>query len=185
MKIDSNLKDTIKASIGVLVVVAVVIGGIEIYNTLTTNEAEEKHAFLTAALIRYDDLDIDEVRDGFSNLLNIISNEHFNNPEELNSLIDRESVLMRYYKESYFILYSPTKEMYAIKKSLIEEGSLFLSSYYYLKVALNSKNKKEHDTYLLYLDKAIKYHEDAINLRDQNGIELNQWKIKIDKELSN
>ncbi|UCE97439.1 MAG: hypothetical protein JSV74_05670 [Dehalococcoidia bacterium] len=179
------MKDTIKASIGVLIVIAVVIGGIEIYNALTINEAEEKHAFITAALTLYDDLDIDEVRDGFDNLLNIISNEQFDSPEGLNSLIDRELRLMRYYKESYYLLYGPTEEMYSIKKSLLEEGSLFLSSYYYLKVAVENKNNNKYDVYLLYMDKAIQYHENALNLRNQNGIELNQWKAKIDKELSN
>ena len=185
MKIDQNIKDAIKASVGIAVVVVLIVIGIGIYDAVTNPEAEEIYGFITFALILHDDISENEVREDILNLIDNISSNQIDNPKEIDSALARESSLIRGYKERYYILISPTDEMRALKESLVEEGSLFLSSYYYLREAWESKNNDDYDAYLSNKEKAIQYLDDAMNLRIQNGVELNQWKMKIEAELSN
>ena len=185
MKIDQNIKDAIKASVVIMAVVALIAVGIEIYDTVTNPETEEIYGFITFALILHADLDENEVKDDILNLIDNISSVQVENSQEINSVIVRESSLIRRYKESFYTLVSPTDEMRALKESLIEEASLFLISYSYLGEALESKSNDDYNAYLLNIEKATQYLDDAMNLRNQNRVELDQWKTKIEAELSN
>jgi len=185
MKIDQNIKDTIKASVVIVTVIILIVSGIEIYNAVTYNEAEESYGFLKLAQTLHNDLDDNEVRDNFHNLFTNISYNQIRNPKEIDSSLNTGLRLMRDYKERYYSLYSPTEEMRAIKESLVDEGSLFLSSYSYLRKSWESKNNNDYDAYLLNIEQAVQYFNDAMDLRVQNGEELSQWKMKIEAELSN
>ncbi|MFC1866422.1 hypothetical protein ACFLYB_06920 [Chloroflexota bacterium] len=185
MKIDQNIKDAIKASVGIFAVIVLIVACIMIYDAVTYNEVEEISGFLTYALILHDDLDENEIRDNIHNLIGNISSNQIENPEIIDSALVRESSLIRHYKERYYILISPTDEMYALKKSLIEEGRLFLSSYMYLKEAWESKKNDDNNAYLSNVEKTIQYLDDSMNLRIQNRAELDEWKIKFEAELLN
>jgi hypothetical protein len=185
MKIDQNIIDAIKASVGIIAVIVLIVACIMIYDAVTYNEVEEISGFLTYVLILHDDLDENEIRDNINNLIGNISSYQIENPEIIDSALVRESCLIRHYKERYYILISPTDEMYALKESLIEEGRLFLSSYMYLKEAWESKNNDDNKAYLSNVEKTIQYLDDAMNLRIQNRAELDEWKIKIEAELLN
>jgi hypothetical protein len=185
MKIDENIKDAIKASLGIVAVIVLIVACIMIYDAVTYNEAEEISGFLTYALILHDDLDENEVRDSILNLIDNISSNQIENPKEIDSSLVRESSRIRHNRERYYILLAPTDEMRAIKESLVEEGRLFLTSYMYLKEAWKSKNNDDYNAYSSNIEKAIQYLDDAMNLRVQNKEELNQWKMKIEYELSN
>jgi len=185
MKIDQNIKVVVKASLVIAAVVILIVIGIVIYDAVTNPVIEKISGFITFALVLHDDLDENEVRDDIFNLIDSISSNKVENPGEIDSRLARESSLIRGYKERFYLLISPTDEIRALKKSLIEEGSLFLVSYSYLREAWESKNNGDHDAYLSNIEKATQYLDDAINLRIQNGAELEQWKIKIEAELSN
>jgi len=185
MKIDQNFIDAIKASVVIMAVVALIAVSIGIYDAVANPENEEIYGFITFALILHDDLDEDEIRSDILNHIDNISNNQIENSEEIDSTLVRESSLIRRYKEKYYILISPTDEMRALKESLVKEGSLFLSSYYYLREALESKNNDDYNAYLSNIEKAIQYLDDAMNLRVQNGAELEEWKMIIEAELSN
>jgi len=185
MKIDQNIRDAIRASVVIVAVVVLIALGIGVYDAVTNPVAEETYGFLTFALILHDDFDENEVKDDILNLMDIISSNKVGDPKEIDTALNRKSTLIRRYKERYYILISPTDEMRAIKESLIEEGDLFLSSCHYLREAWESKNNDDYNTYLSNKEKAIQYLDDAMNLRIQNGVELNQWKMKIEAELSN
>jgi len=183
MKLDQNIKDAIKASVGILAIVVLIVTTIQIYDVMTYNEAEENYRFLYPALILHENFDENEVRDDILNLIDNISSIQIENPQKITSALDRGSTLMRYYKEGYYI-YASTEEMRAIKESLVEEGSLFLRSYFYLRKAWESKNNNNYNAYLSNMEQAIQCLDDAMNLRVQNGVELDQWKIKTEAELS-
>ena len=185
MKIDQNTKDTIIASVAIVAIVILIVVGIGIFNAVTNPEAGEIYGFITFALILHNDLDENEVRDDILNLIDNISSNQVENLQEIDSVLVRKSNLIRGYKERFYILISPTEEMRALKKSLVEEGSLFLSSYYYLREALESKNNDDYNTYLSNIDKAIQYLDDAMDLRVQNKAVLDQWEMKLEAELSN
>ncbi len=185
MKIDQNIKDAIIASVVIMAVVVLLAAGIVIYDAVTNPETEEIYGFITFALLLHDDLNENEVKDDVLNLIDNISSAQVENSQEIRSVIDRESSLIRRYKEKFYILMPPTDEMRAIKKSLIEEGSLFLVSYSYLREALESNVNDDYNTYLLNIEKASQYLDDAMNLRIQNRVELEQWTMKIEAEISN
>jgi hypothetical protein len=184
VKINQDIKDAIKASVGIIAVVALITAVVEIYSVVTNTETQEIYGFITFALILHDDLDGSEVEDDVLNLIDNISITQEENYQEIRSTIVRESSLMRYYKESFYLLICPTDEMRALKESLIEEASLFLISYSYLGEALESKINDDYDTYLLNIEKVAQYLDDARNLRIHNRAELEQWKAKIEAELS-
>ncbi|MFC1846508.1 hypothetical protein ACFLYS_00405 [Chloroflexota bacterium] len=185
MKIDQNFKDAFKASVVIMAVVVLIAVAIGICYAVIHPEAEEIYGFLAFALILHDDLDENGIRDNILNHIDNISNKQIENPKEIDSVLVRESSLIRLYKEKYYILISPTDEMRALKESLVEEGNIFLMSYNYLREALASKNKDDNNNYLLNIEKAKQYLDDAMNLRIQNRVELDQWKVKIEAELSN
>jgi len=185
MKLDQNIKDAIKASVIIAAVIVLVVTGIIIYDALTNPEIEKISRFIAFALILHDDLDENKVRDDILNHIDNISGDQIENPQEIDSALVRESSLIRsYYKERFYLLISPTDEMRALKESMIEEGSLFLVSYSYLREALESKSNGDNNACLLNLEKAKQYLNDAISLRTQNDMELNQWKAEIEEELS-
>jgi hypothetical protein len=185
MKIDQNIKDAIKVTVIVVAIVVLITVGIGIYDAVTNPESEEIYRFLTFTLILHDDLDENAIRDDILNLIDSISSNQIKNPDEIDSTITHESNLIRRNKERYYFLVSPTDEMRELKDSLVEEGRLFLSSYYYLREAWESKNNDDKNAFLSNKEKAIQYLDDAMNLRIQNRAELDQWKIKIEAELTN
>ena len=185
MKIDQNIKDAIYASVAIVAVVVLITIGIVVYDAVTNPKAEEIYEFLNFALILHDDLDENEIRDDILNHIDNMSSNQVENPEEIDSVLVRESNLIRGYKERFKILVSPTDKMRALKESLIEEGSLFLMAYNYLREALESKNNDDYDAYFSNIEKAKQYLDNAMNLRNQNRAELDQRKMKIEAELSN
>ena len=185
MKLDQNIQDAIKATIIIVVIVILIAAGIGIYHAVNNPESEEVYGFITFALILHADLDENEVTNDIFNLIDDISNAQVNNSQEITSMIDRESSIIRHYKERFYILISPTDEMRTLKESLIEEGTLLLVSYSFLREALENKINNDDNTYSLNMENAIQYLDEAMNLRIQNGIELEQWKMKIEEELSN
>ena len=184
MKIDQNIKDTFKASAAVVVVVVLIVVGIMIYDAVTHPITEEIYEFITFSLILHDDLDENEVRENILNLIDNVSSNQIKNPEAIDSALNRQSTLIRRYKERYFILVSPTDEMRALKNNLVEEGNLFLTSYYYSKEALKSRENDDHNMYLSNIEQALQYLDDAMNLRMQNRAELDQWKMEMEEKLS-
>ncbi|HEX78913.1 MAG TPA: hypothetical protein G4O19_02025 [Dehalococcoidia bacterium] len=184
MKIDQNIKDTIKASAIIAAVVILIVVGIGIYDAIANPEVEEIYGFITFSLILHDDLDEIEVSNDILNFADIISSNQIENPQEIDSALVRQSSILRNYKERFYILISPTDEMRVLKESLIEEGSLFLTSYYYLREALESNSNGDYDACLLNIEEAKQRLNDAMNLRTQNKLELDQWKMKIEAELS-
>jgi hypothetical protein len=185
VKINQDIKDAIKASVGIMAVVVLITAAVEIYNLVNNTETEETYGFITLALVLHADLDVSEVEDDILNLIDNIAITQVEDFQEIHSTIVRESRLIRYYKESFYLLVCPTDEMRALKESLIEEANLFLISYSNLGEALESKINDDYDTYLLNIEKVAQYLDDAINLRIQNRAELEQWKAKIEAELSN
>lgn len=185
MKIEQDIKDTIKASAIIVAVVVLIAACSEIWRAATNPETEESYGFITLALVLHADIDENEVENNILNLIDDISSAQEDNYQEIHSKIVRESSSLRYYKEGFYLLISPTDEMRALKESLIEEASLFLVSYSYLGEALESTINDDYDTTLLNIEKATQYLDDAINLRIQNRMELDQWKIRIEAELSN
>jgi hypothetical protein len=184
MKIDQNIKDTIRASAIIMSIVVLIVVCIEVYVAVTSNETEEIHGFLTLAMSLHDDIDGDEVRDDILSLIDNISGSQIENPEEIDLALARGLHLMKAYKERFYVLISPTDEMRALKESLIKEGGLFLSSYHYLKEAWESKNDDNYNAYLSNLEKAGQCLDDAADLRLQNGTELDRWEMEIEAELS-
>ena len=184
MQIDHNIKDAIKASVIIVVVVILIAAGIGIYDAVTNPESEEIYGFITFALILHADLDDNEVANDILNLIDDISNAQEGTFQEIISVIDRESSIIRHYKERFYILISPTDEMRALKESLIEEGTLFLLSYSLLREALESKIDDDDNAYSLNIEKVTQYLDEAMNLRIHNRTELNQWKMKIEAEIS-
>jgi cellobiose-specific phosphotransferase system component IIA len=73
--------------------------------------------------------------------------------------------------------------MRTLKESLIEEETLFLVSYSYLREALESNRNGDYNACLSNIEKAKQKLDEAINLRNQNKEELDRWKMKIEAEL--
>jgi len=185
MNINQNIKDAIKASVGIIAIVTLITVGAEIYKAATNSETEEVYGFITFALTLHEDFDENEAKDDILDLIDIISSAQTEDYQEIYSLVSRESRLIRYYKESFYLLISPTDEMWAIKESLIEEASLFLMSCSRLREALESKVvDDDYNAYLLNIEEATQYLDDAMNLRIENRAELDRWKTEIEAELS-
>jgi len=105
MKLDQNIKDAIKASVGILAIVVLIVTTIQIYDVMTYNEAEENYRFLYPALILHENFDENEVRDDILNHIDNISGDQIENPQEIDSALVRESSLIRsYYKERFYLL---------------------------------------------------------------------------------
>ena len=168
-----------------MAVVALITVVVEIYSVVTNTETEEIYGFVSFAITLHNDLDESEVEDDILNLIDNISITQVEYSQEIHSTIIREASLIRRYQEGLYLLMCPTDEMRTLKESLIEESNLFLISYAYLGEALESKINDDYDTYLLDIEKAAQYLDDAMNLRIHNRAELEQWQIITEAELSN
>ena len=184
MEINQNIKDAIKASVIIAAVLVLIVVGIGIYDSIAHPEIEKIAGFIALTLILHDDLDENEVRDGFLDFINSISSNKIENPQEIDSALVRESSIIRGYKERFYIVVSPTDEMRTLKESLIEEGTLFLVSCSYFREALESNRNGDYDACLSNIEKAKQKLDEAMDLRNQNKEELDRWKMKIEAELS-
>ena len=184
MEINQNIKDAIIATVIIAALLVLIVVGIGIYDSIAHPEIEEVSRFIALAFIFHDDLDENEVKDDIFNFIDNISISQIEDPQGMDSVLVRESSKIRAYKERFYLLVSPTDEMRTLKESMIEEGSLFLVSYSYLREALGNKNDSDYDACLSNIEQAKLKLDEAMNLRNQNKESLDQWRIKIDAAFS-
>jgi len=180
VKLDQNIKDTLRATVVVLALAVLAVAGIQAYISLTTNETEQIHRFLSMASNLHDDIDANLVEQDVLGLINTVSAEQIENAREIELAISHGAYLTKAYKERFYNLVSVTDNTLALKNSLIREGGFLLSCYHYLRLALESRTSEDNAAFSVNIEQTRQYLDDAMVLRSQNGVELERWITEIE-----
>ncbi|MBN1369740.1 MAG: hypothetical protein JW954_05845 [Dehalococcoidaceae bacterium] len=180
MKIDKNITDTLRATVIVLALAILAVAGIQAYISVTTNETEQIHHFLSMASSLHDDIDGNLVFQDITGLIDTISAGQIENAREMELAISHGAYLTKAYKERFYNLVSVTDNTLALKNSLIREGGFLLSCYHYLRLALESRTSEDSANFSANIEQTRQYLDDAMALRSQNRTELERWITEIE-----
>jgi len=180
VKLDRNILDTLRATVIVLVLAVLAVACIQAYISLTTNETEQIHRFLTMASNLHDDIDGNLVRQDVVELIDNVSVGQIENAREIELAITHGTFITKAYKERFYNLVSVTDNTLTLKNSLIREGGFLLSCYHHLRLALESRTGEDNTAFLTNVEQTRRYLDDAMALRNQNGAELERWITDIE-----
>lgn len=140
MKFDSNIKDTLKATLVIAAVTALIVAGIQLYTTLTNDDDETQCNFATSALEKHHGFDLEDFRATFNSLLLLVTNSSVEgDTKDIDLTLINEVMKAEGYTDTLSTLYPPTYETALILNNMVREGNLFKTSLTYLRIAWESK----------------------------------------------
>lgn len=93
------------------------------------------------------------------------------------------SLSARGYREQFGWLYPPTTDALEMLRSLVREGQLIQSCYSRLNLAWSQKKSGDELACVQHCEEAQDLFEQAISLREQNKIDLDNLKLQVEHDL--
>ena len=175
MKISPLIVDGLKAFLYLTGIILLIVIGISVYDAVHFSESEQINGFVSIATAFHAQLDLDEVNRDFLNMVDVVKNDEISDPLEMDFHVARSSSVVRNYRETFYSLMPPTDEMLVLRESLIQEANYFISAYYYLGEAWDSKMEGDYETYSTNMQKAAQNFDTAVSLRAENQSNLDYW----------
>ena len=179
-----HLLGTLKVTIGLVLIVVLITGGIELFSSTQNRGAEQLHDFVAVANMFHGKIEGSALLEDFDTLLQLILDETPEDTTEINTLIINRSLSARGYTEQFNWLYPPTTEALEILGSLIREGRLIQSCYAKLYLAWSAKQSGDELSCVQYCEEARELFEKAISLRAQNKIDMDNLKLQAEHDLA-
>jgi len=130
-----HLGTTLKATIGLVLIIVLIVGGIQLFTSTRNGEAQQLCNFVTAAKIFHEKIEGSALLEDSDTPLQLILGETPEDTTEINILIVNRSLSARGYREQFDWLYPPTTEALEMLRSFTREAQLIQSCYSRLNLA--------------------------------------------------
>ena len=167
-----HLIEALKATIAIVIIIAVIIGIIQLYSILKDDDTQELYALVRDAESFHSEIEGSALLDDFNTLLERVISETPEDSPEIETLTMNRILSARGYSGQFGYLYPVTGSV-DILSSLKREAALLSSSYSKLYRAWLEKKSGNNAAYIEYYREAEQLFEQAMSLRDENSTNLN------------
>jgi len=173
-------------AITAIVIVAIVLAitvALDLWSSAVHDKPEELYDFVTAAKVFHEKIEGKNLLEDIGALIEIVTHESSENSSEIESSIRQGMLSARGYREQFNWLY-PTTDSLELFESLIREGSLIESCYSKLYLAWSEKQSGDESHCAQYLEKVKVFYDEAVSLREQNKLKLDNLLLQFEQSHS-
>lgn len=176
-----HLIEALKATIAIVLIIAVITGIIQLYSIFKDSNTEELYGFTRDAKLFHDKIEGSALLDDFDGLLQRVIDETPEDSPETEALIMNRILSARGYSEQFGWLYPP-EDARDIFSSLKREGELLKSCYSKLYQAWLEKKSGNDTAFIENYEEAGRLFESAMPLRNENRTNLNNLLSQLSVE---